>query len=68
MTAYRVAFGVARAKVGLQPIGLGGAALWVVPNPSGLNAHETIESLSRAYGEAAMAAGITPTAARARRI
>ena len=37
---------------------LGGAALWVVPNPSGLNAHETIDSLAAAYREPAVAAGI----------
>ena len=33
------------------------AALWVVPNPSGLNAHETIDSLAAAYAEPARAAG-----------
>ncbi len=59
VTAYRVAFGVSRAQVGRQPAGLGGAALWVVPNPSGLNARETVESLSQAYREAALVAGIT---------
>lgn len=58
VTAYRVAFGLPHAKVGPQPVGLGSAALWVVPNPSGLNAHETLESLSQAYAEAARAAGI----------
>ncbi len=35
-----------------------GAELWVVPNPSGLNAHETIDSLAAAYREPAVAAGI----------
>jgi TDG/mug DNA glycosylase family protein len=30
----------------------------VVPNPSGLNAHETVASLARAYAEPARAAGI----------
>ncbi len=58
VTAYRAAFGLRGAQVGAQPSGLGGAALWVVPNPSGLNAHDTIESLSHAYGQAARAAGI----------
>jgi TDG/mug DNA glycosylase family protein len=30
----------------------------VVPNPSGLNAHETVDSLARAYREVAVEAGI----------
>lgn len=34
------------------------AELWVVPNPSGLNAHETVASLARAYAAPARAAGI----------
>ncbi|NCD18341.1 MAG: mismatch-specific DNA-glycosylase, partial [Actinobacteria bacterium] len=34
--------------------------LWVVPNPSGLNAHETVASLAAAFAEAATAAGIDP--------
>ncbi len=32
--------------------------LWVLPNPSGLNAHETIASLAVAYAEPARAAGV----------
>ena len=35
-----------------------GAELWVVPNPSGLNAHETVETLAAAYAEPARAAGV----------
>ena len=58
ITAYRVAFGRPRATTGRQPEGLGEAQLWVVPNPSGLNAHETIASLATAYAEPARAAGI----------
>jgi TDG/mug DNA glycosylase family protein len=58
ITAYRSAFGVRRAVPGRQPQPLGGAELWVVPNPSGLNAHETVASLARAYAEPARAAGI----------
>jgi TDG/mug DNA glycosylase family protein len=60
VTAYRAAFGVPRAVTGRQSEGLGGAELWVVPNPSGLNAHDTVETLAAAYGEAARAAGILP--------
>lgn len=58
VSAYRVAFGQRRAVVGRQPTDLDGAQLWVVPNPSGLNAHATVASLSEAYREVAVAAGI----------
>lgn len=58
VTAYRTAFHRRHAVLGRQPEPLAGAELWVVPNPSGLNAHETVASLARAYGEAARAAGV----------
>ena len=60
ITAYRTAFGVRRAVAGRQPDGLEGAQLWVVPNPSGLNAHETVDTLATAYARAARAAGVLP--------
>ena len=60
VTAYRTAFGLPRTQVGRQPTGIGGAELWVVPNPSGLNAHDTIDSLAVAYAEPARAAGLLP--------
>lgn len=58
VTAYRLGFSQPRAGVGEQPAGLGGSRLWVVPNPSGLNAHDTVDSLARAYAEPAQAAGL----------
>jgi double-stranded uracil-DNA glycosylase len=58
VTAYRAAFSVPKAVVGRQPQPLGGADLWVVPNPSGLNAHDTVATLASAYAEAARAAGV----------
>jgi TDG/mug DNA glycosylase family protein len=58
ITAYRTAFGVRRATVGAQPEPLGAAQVWVVPNPSGLNAHHTVATLAAAYREAAVAAGV----------
>ncbi len=58
ITAYRSAFGSRRAVVGRQPEPLAGAELWIVPNPSGLNAHETVASLAVAYADAARAAGV----------
>ncbi|WP_281966226.1 mismatch-specific DNA-glycosylase [Serinicoccus marinus] len=58
ITAYRSAFGARGATPGRQPEDLEGAQLWVVPNPSGLNAHETVASLAEAYAEPALAAGV----------
>ena len=45
-------------SLGRQPEPFGGAELWVVPNPSGLNAHETIDTLAAAYRAPAVAAGV----------
>jgi TDG/mug DNA glycosylase family protein len=58
VTAYRTAFARPKAVLGRQPEQLAGAELWVVPNPSGLNAHETIISLAAAYRAPALAAGM----------
>jgi TDG/mug DNA glycosylase family protein len=58
ITAYRTGFARPKARVGLQPETLGGAPLWVVPNPSGLNAHAPLPVLAAAYREVAVAAGI----------
>jgi TDG/mug DNA glycosylase family protein len=44
--------------LGRQPQSLGTAELWAVPNPSGLNAHETIDSLANWYRQVAVAAGV----------
>lgn len=51
VTAYRSAFARPKAVMGEQPEPLGGASLWVLPNPSGLNAHYRVEDLARVYGE-----------------
>lgn len=58
VTAYRQAFGAPRAQLGRQDESFAGAELWVLPNPSGLNAHETAASLAAAYAAPARAAGI----------
>ena len=58
ITAYRSAFSRPKATMGLQPERFEGAELWVVPNPSGLNAHETTGSLAEAYRAPAIAAGV----------
>lgn len=52
VTAYRVAFGRPKAAMGLQDDTVGGRPVWVLPNPSGLNAHFQIPDLGRVYGEA----------------
>lgn len=49
--AYRAAFQQPKAVVGRQPESLHGATLWVLPNPSGLNAHYQLEGLARSYQE-----------------
>ena len=58
ITAYRTAFGDRHARLGRQDASIGAAELWVVPNPSGLNAHATIATLAEAYREVAVAAGV----------
>jgi TDG/mug DNA glycosylase family protein len=58
ITAYRHAFGQPKAVLGRQPDPFEGAELWAVPNPSGLNAHETVASLAEAYAAPARAAGV----------
>jgi double-stranded uracil-DNA glycosylase len=58
ITAYRMAFSEPKAAAGRQPTPLAGRDLWVVPNPSGLNAHSSLDQLAAAYREVAAAAGI----------
>jgi TDG/mug DNA glycosylase family protein len=43
--AYRTAFGRPKAATGLQPEAIGGSHVWVLPNPSGINAHYQIGHL-----------------------
>ena len=51
VTAYRKAFGRPKARIGPQDLTLAGARLWVLPNPSGLNAHWTTPRLAEAFTE-----------------
>jgi double-stranded uracil-DNA glycosylase len=48
--AYRLAFNARRATVGLQSELLGSAVVWVLPNPSGLNANHQLPDLAKAFG------------------
>jgi TDG/mug DNA glycosylase family protein len=52
LTAYRTAFARPRAGWGLQPERIGGRPVWVLPNPSGLNAHYKPADFARVYNEA----------------
>jgi len=58
ITAYRAAFSDPLAKLGKQPTPHVGSELWIVPNPSGRNAHASLARLAAAYAEVARAAGI----------
>lgn len=60
LTAYRQGFDRPKARAGRQPERIAGAELWAVPNPSGLNAHDTVASLAEAYAEPARSAGLLP--------
>jgi TDG/mug DNA glycosylase family protein len=51
VTAYRTAFARPRALLGPQPEPLGTAQLWILPNPSGLNASWTLPRLTQAFAD-----------------
>jgi TDG/mug DNA glycosylase family protein len=56
VTAYRTAFGMPRASVGPQEERLGATAVWVLPNPSGLNAHWQLPAMVAEYSRLRAAA------------
>jgi TDG/mug DNA glycosylase family protein len=56
VTAYRTAFGQPHAAVGPRPDRLGGTRVWILPNPSGLNAHWSAAALAAAFAELRAAA------------
>lgn len=49
ITAYRSAFEQPKATLGQQRESLGDATVWVLPNPSGLNAHHQLRDLTRLF-------------------
>lgn len=57
VTAYRAAFARPKAAMGPQPDPIAGVPVWVLPNPSGLNAHYTVDTLAAAFAELRAAAG-----------
>ncbi|MGZ3418169.1 MAG: G/U mismatch-specific DNA glycosylase [Polyangiales bacterium] len=50
-SAYRVGFGDKKALLGRQTETIGDTIVWVLPNPSGLNAHYQVDDLARLYRE-----------------
>ncbi|MFB6986028.1 G/U mismatch-specific DNA glycosylase [Streptomyces sp. NPDC056304] len=50
VTAYRTAFGRRTARIGLQDHTIAATRVWVLPNPSGLNAHWTVRTMAEEYG------------------
>lgn len=61
--AYRSAFGRPEALCGPQDGRLGGARVWLLPNPSGLNAHYQLPDLRDAFGALREAVEVVPMAA-----
>ncbi|WP_242001511.1 G/U mismatch-specific DNA glycosylase [Kribbella steppae] len=51
VTAYRDAFGERTARMGKQDRMIGETRVWILPNPSGLNAHYTLPKLADAFAE-----------------
>jgi double-stranded uracil-DNA glycosylase len=49
VSAYRLAFDLPRAQIGAQPGSLGRSLVWVLPNPSGLNAHFTPAKIAKVF-------------------
>jgi TDG/mug DNA glycosylase family protein len=60
--AYRKAFGWRQVTVGEQVDRLGDTRVWVLPNPSGLNAHYRLKDLARLYAQVRLAAEEASTA------
>lgn len=51
LTAYRTAFGRKDANIGPQNLKIAGSDVWLLPNPSGLNAHWQLPDLAAVFGE-----------------
>jgi len=50
ISAYRVGFSEPKAQVGRQATTIGATGVWVLPNPSGLNANYQLPQLAEAFG------------------
>ena len=58
VSVFRIAFQRRNATLGAQHPDMNGTPLWVIPNPSGLNARYSLNDLAVHYRAAAIAAGI----------
>lgn len=58
ITAYRTAFGERKAAVGPQERTIGETRIWVLPNPSGLNAHWTATAMAEEFARLRERAGV----------
>lgn len=56
ITAYRTALGQRDARIGRQEQTIGRTRVWALPNPSGLNAHWTVETMAQEFGRLRAAA------------
>ncbi|MFE2515916.1 G/U mismatch-specific DNA glycosylase [Streptomyces mirabilis] len=56
VTAYRAAFEDRKAAIGPQKRTIGDTRVWVLPNPSGLNAHWTAATMAEEFGQLRVAA------------
>ncbi len=56
ITAYRTAFGEPAARTGPQERTIGETRIWALPNPSGLNAHWTLETMAEEFARLRAAA------------
>ncbi|WOI60419.1 G/U mismatch-specific DNA glycosylase [Streptomyces fradiae] len=61
ITAYRATFGDRKAATGPQERTIGGTRVWVLPNPSGLNAHWTARTMAEEYARLRRAATEDPS-------
>ncbi|MFF3500734.1 G/U mismatch-specific DNA glycosylase [Streptomyces sp. NPDC003247] len=60
VTAYRAAFDDRKATVGPQERVIGDTRVWVLPNPSGLNAHWTAATMAEEFARLRVAARTDP--------
>jgi len=65
LSSYRTAFARPDAIVGPQAPGIGGSNVWLLPNPSGLNAHYQLPALAEVFGQLRTTAGRTDRSAPA---
>jgi TDG/mug DNA glycosylase family protein len=56
LSAYRLAFQRPKARFGLQPEKLAQTPIWILPNPSGLNAHFTPRAFAEVFRELRLSA------------